>query len=295
MVCPICNSEEIFLKYESNIDSFGKNYLVTDGSFGAHADIFKCKRCGLGWIDGANFKREAVSSYFTDGLDETYEKERKNRKKTADILIRKIKKIKPCGRLLDIGCYSGIFLEVAQKYNYDIFGIEASSSALEIARQKVIGDFRSGMAEDVLSQFPDRYFDIITLFDVLEHLGEPKEILLLIKSKLKDDGLLVFSTPDFSSLVAKIQREKWHAILPHHLYYFSIKNLKILLRENGFRNKKVCYIGRHFTADYLSSQMPSVNKILAKIFFIIIKIFRLNGLVIPINLFDQLLIFAKKE
>lgn len=295
MTCPVCGSEKIFLKYPSNLASAGKNYLVTDGRFGMHGNVFQCKNCDLGWINDAAVAAETISSYGSDDLDGVYEKERENRKKTAAALVEKIKKIKPDGRLLDIGCYSGVFLEVAQEHDYEVFGIEVSPKALALAGQKIRGDLRQGMAEEVLAQFPDNYFDVITLFDVIEHLREPGGVLKLIKTKLKDDGLLAFSTPNFSSFISKLQGKNWHALLPHHLYYFSNNNLEMLLNQNGLRLEKIGSIGRHFTLNYLVGQIGGLNLPFAKFLIGTINFFKLGKTVVPINLFDQLLIFAKKK
>jgi 2-polyprenyl-3-methyl-5-hydroxy-6-metoxy-1,4-benzoquinol methylase len=295
MLCPICQSEKTFLKYPANLDEAGKNYRITDSRFGVHGDIYQCRTCLVAWVAEVALVEQAVASYGAESFDEVYEQERSNRKKTAEILVKKIKKIKAQGKLLDIGCYSGIFLEAAKEAGYEIFGIEASESALAVARQKTGGDLRVGLAEEVLAQFPDNYFDIITLFDVIEHLRLPGPVLALINSKLKTDGLLVFSTPDAASLLAKIQGKNWHIILPHHLYYFSEKNLKMLLEQNGLRQQKIGYIGRHFTLDYLAGQTEGINRPLAKALIGAIKFFRLGKITVPINLFDQLLIFARKK
>jgi 2-polyprenyl-3-methyl-5-hydroxy-6-metoxy-1,4-benzoquinol methylase len=295
MICPICKNTDCFLRYPANLDSAGENYLITDGRFGVHGNLYQCRRCKLVWLADDNLVSRVVLSYSADSFDEIYEMERENRKKTAEVLIKKIKKIKPSGKLLDIGCYSGAFLEAAQQNNYEIFGIEASTNALSVAAQKISGDLRAGMAEEVLGQFPDEYFDIITLLDVIEHLQNPSQILALIKTKLKNDGLLVFSTPDAASLLARLQGGNWHALLPHHLYYFSVKNLKILLSSVAWQPLRFVHVGRHFTADYLAQQLSSISRPLSVIFGGIIKIIGIKKLTLPINLFDQSLIFAKKK
>ncbi|MDD5290332.1 MAG: class I SAM-dependent methyltransferase [Patescibacteria group bacterium] len=295
MNCPVCDNQNIILKYPSNLKELGESYNITDSRFGVHGDIYQCRKCQLAWVGNTKIAEQAISCYGAENFDEAYEKERDNRKKTAGILVRKIKEIKPQGKLLDIGCYSGIFLEAAEEAGYEIFGIEASGHALSVAAKKIKGDLRVGMAENVLLEFSDKYFDIITLFDVLEHLREPKKVLFLINKKLKDDGLLVFSTPDFSSFFSKLQGKKWHAFLPQHLFYFSIKNLVSLLAQTGFIYKKSCHVGRRFSFFYLISHFLDSRQIAAKPLLNFIRLLGLAELTIPINLFDQLLIFAQKK
>ncbi len=295
MICPVCYSQNVVLKYPSNLREVGQFYHITDERLGVHSDVYQCRVCNLAWVCDSETVARVISSYETENFDETYEKERENRKKTASVLVGKIKKIKPHGKLLDIGCYSGIFLEAAQEVGYEIFGIEASRGALALARQKIKGDLRVGMAENILVDFPDKSFDIIILFDVLEHLSNPQKVLTLIKLKLKDDGLLVFSTPDFSSFLSKIQGKNWHALLPQHLFYFSVGNIKLILAQTGFGLKKYCYIGRHFSFFYLLQHYLNSRGSTGKWFLKFVKSSGLANLTIPINLFDQLLIFANKK
>lgn len=294
MICPICGSEKSFLKYPANLAFLGEIYFITDSRIGKHGDIFKCQTCGLAWVDPV-FAQKTIQGYVASGFDEVYEKERISRLKTADVLVKKIKKLKPAGKLLDIGCYNGIFLEIAQKYNYEIFGIEASSAAVNRSAPSIRENLKVGLAEEALKQFPDNFFDVITLFDVIEHLGNPGRILSEANRKLKKDGLLVFSTPNLNSLMARLQGGSWYAILPHHLHYFSLKNLSLLLAQNGFLIEKTGQIGRHFTFEYLSEHLSGISSVLSKIFSAVFKTFKINQIIIPINFFDQLLVFAKKK
>lgn len=295
MICPICGNQNIILKYQSNLEEVGKRYSITDSRFGVHGDINQCLDCKLAWVGNMKIVEQAVLSYKAENFDETYEKERDNRKKTAEVLVKKIKKVKPQGKLLDVGCYSGIFLQAAEGVGYEVFGIDASGRALALAAQKVKGNLRIGLVENILLEFPDKYFDIITLFDVLEHLRDPRKILSLINQKLKDDGLLVFSTPDFSSPISKLQGKNWHALLPQHLFYFSFKNLKMLLEGNGFEVFKKGNNSRYFSLGYLVRQLTGVNKSLSKIFGLVVKFLKVENFVMPINMFDQMLIMARKK
>jgi 2-polyprenyl-3-methyl-5-hydroxy-6-metoxy-1,4-benzoquinol methylase len=272
----------------------GEKYAITDSRIGKHGDIFKCRACGLAWVDSV-FAQKTIQSYVTGGFDEAYEKERTSRLKTAEVLMKKIKKVKPAGKLLDIGCYSGIFLEIAQKHNYEIFGIEASPEAVNHSIPSIRENLKVGLVEEMLKQFPDNFFDVITLFDVIEHLENPGKILVEVRNKLKNDGFLIFSTPNLSSFMAHLQGGSWYAILPHHLYYFSLKNLSLLLAQNGFTIEKTGQIGRHFTLDYLAEHLAGASVFLSKISSTIFKFLKIGQIIIPVNFFDQLLIFAKKK
>ena len=130
MICPICNSSKTFLKFKSNLNQPMNEFQVANNFFGMHGNVYKCRECNLGWVHDKYLTGQLLSNYQRSTLDEVYEKEYKGRKKTANALIKKIKKIKPTGKILDIGCYTGIFLQTAQETGYIPFGIEASLSFL---------------------------------------------------------------------------------------------------------------------------------------------------------------------
>lgn len=102
------------------------------------------------------------------------------------ILIRKFKKE---GRLLDVGCAFGFFLKLAEKYGFQPFGIDISSYAVKKARKIVKGKILQGDIEEDIP-FPDNFFDVITLFDILEHLKNPKRVLSQLKKKIKHSGYI---------------------------------------------------------------------------------------------------------
>lgn len=295
MTCPICNSRKTFLKYKNNLKQSINDFQVANNYFGLHGNVYKCRECNLGWINDNDLTGQLLSGYQRSTFDDMYEKEYKGRKKTAKALIKKLQKIQPNGKILDIGCYTGVFLQSAQEMGYLPFGVEASPIAIKIATLRVAGNLRQGMAEDILPQYPNNFFDIITLIDVIEHLNNPRQILQLCYSKLKKGGVIVVSTPDFSSYVSRIQGENWHAILPHHLFYFSFGNLHKMLGQENFTINKKSHFGRYFTLGYLAWCLRGFNELISRAVILIVKIFKLERIIIPVNLFDQLIIFAQKR
>jgi 2-polyprenyl-3-methyl-5-hydroxy-6-metoxy-1,4-benzoquinol methylase len=147
---------------------------------------------------------------------------------------RKILRLMDSGRILDIGCGRGRMLDEFKRRGWETFGTELSEQAAGAAREEFGLNVRSIPLEDW--GFEDKFFDAITLWHVLEHLPDPRATLREVNRILKDDGLLVVSTPNFDSFQAKISKEKWfHLDVPRHYYHFSTGTLTQMLESVGFR------------------------------------------------------------
>jgi 2-polyprenyl-3-methyl-5-hydroxy-6-metoxy-1,4-benzoquinol methylase len=155
-----------------------------------------------------------------------------------------VKKFKTRGRLLDIGCSAGFFLKVARDFGWETCGLEISEDTAAIATQRYGLQVIVGSLQE--STFPPGYFDVVTLWDVLEHLQDPKKTLSIINQILTTDGIVVISTPNIDGLfprlsykVAKVINFWRHPEPPRHLFQFSKKTLGRLLERTGFAMSQV--------------------------------------------------------
>ena len=191
--------------------------------------ITKCKGCGVG--------KTTPSIPNQRGLEENikfYKQHKKDFQKYFQNLLTKIKKFKTEGRMLDIGCNLGFFLELSNKEGFDIMGVESNSTAASLAKD-LLGEKKvhSGRFEDINIK-PDS-FDIIVLNQVLEHMENPLETIKKCKSILKENGLLVLGLPDFGSVLSRLKGKDWRYLVPEqHVWHFTKENSKKLLEENGF-------------------------------------------------------------
>jgi 2-polyprenyl-3-methyl-5-hydroxy-6-metoxy-1,4-benzoquinol methylase len=146
-------------------------------------------------------------------------------------LIRKYKKV---GKVLDVGCATGYFLEAARTAGFTPYGVEFSPYSSQIAKDK-FGDeaIYQGTLEEC--PFPARSFDVIAMSDLLEHVKNPRAVLKKARTLLKDDGIVMIMTPDTGSLTHRVMRDKWVHYKIEHLFYFNRDSLNLLAEEQGFR------------------------------------------------------------
>lgn len=149
-------------------------------------------------------------------------------------IIRKIKQYKPSGRILDVGCSSGLLLELLKKEKYDVFGIEPNMNAYKIANKK----FGKQVFYGTLARYCKTHknkFDIIIYNHVLEHIENINDELLLTKEILKKKGILVIGLPNTANIVYILRRKYWEPLMPkEHIWHFSAKRITKLLRHYKF-------------------------------------------------------------
>lgn len=142
------------------------------------------------------------------------------------------------GKILDIGCATGVFLNSMQKHGWECYGVEPSDFASDYAINRLGLNIFHGYLTDGI--FEENFFDVITLWDVIEHLSEPVETLQIISKILKPGGLLVVTTPNANSWERKIFGEYWAGWdVPRHYHIFTPNTLQSLLSPMGFRAFKI--------------------------------------------------------
>jgi len=167
-------------------------------------------------------------------------------------LKRKLKLVnsatKDARKILDVGCGTGDFLQVAAKDGWEIFGIEPNAQAREIANGKTNNKVFS---TDTVQELESKSFDVITLWHVLEHLPDLEQQVACYASLLKADGTLIIAVPNYKSYDAQVYQEFWAAYdTPRHLWHFSQQALKKLGAEVGMNVVKT--LPMKFDAFYVS-------------------------------------------
>ncbi len=205
----------------------------------------RCARCGLIYINPqltdesvARIYSEQLYGQKSDRLDLLLP--RLDRYKAR--LLRKFERYRRTGHLLDVGCFKGFFLHSAAHRGWKAVGTEVSEPAVRFARRQLglrveLGDLLS------LPPFEDGPFDVITLFDVIEHLSRPDRYVHRIHQLLRPGGLLYLETPNVRALPRYLLGKRWSIFHGLHRYYFQPGTIERLLRKAGFGRIRMTTVG----------------------------------------------------
>jgi SAM-dependent methyltransferase len=201
-------------------------------------DILQCRACGLGRAeaDGFDPARYYTAGYFSgrhaDGYADYVATEpvlRAQFKREVEF----VRRFCPSGRLVEIGCAYGFFLKEAQA-RFEVAGIELAGDAAAHCRRAGL-NVLNGVADD---QNLDHLgpADVVVLLDVIEHLSDPFDTLERCAKRLKPPGLIVLTTGDFGSPLARLAGVRWRLMTPpQHLWYFTLESVRIWAQRIGMR------------------------------------------------------------
>lgn len=187
--------------------------------------------------------------------------------------VKAIQSIQASGNLLDIGCGTGMFLEMAQKLGaWTVSGVEPSPHAANYVQGKLDIPIQTGLFPDV--KLPVQHYDVITMWNVVEHLGDPIESFARIHDALKPGGWFVFCIPNLESLDAWLFGKYWLGWdLPRHLYIFPQVTLKELLANTGFQIQKTRCISTTYAA-YMHNLEFLEQDQYSRLIYILLKMYR---------------------
>jgi 2-polyprenyl-3-methyl-5-hydroxy-6-metoxy-1,4-benzoquinol methylase len=234
--CPNCGWDDTTVIIDSNMGEADVQkgiktvYMLWENTYGRYV---KCKNCYLIYANPIEKASKINGDYSKMGNNDALII-RESRLRAAKSQLGLIRKHKSGKTLLDIGCGEGFFLFNATKAGYTTKGIEISQDAAEYAGREFGLDVEAKPFEEL--QFPENYFDVITLWQVLEHVPYPLKVLKEVHKILKPEGLLATSTPDIESILAKIFRRRWWNLRRLHINQFTTRTLTDMLGRAGFNN-----------------------------------------------------------
>jgi 2-polyprenyl-3-methyl-5-hydroxy-6-metoxy-1,4-benzoquinol methylase len=162
--------------------------------------------------------------------------------------------------VLDIGCATGSLLASLRSRGWHVTGVEISPGA-DYGRKERGLDIKSLLLEE--NNFPDKSFDTALASHLIEHLNNPRSFLAEVNRILKDDGRVFITTPNISGLQARLYGSSWRSAIFDHLYLFSIRTLKNLLKTTGFKIEKVSTWGG-LAAGYAPKRVKQIADFFAK-------------------------------
>jgi SAM-dependent methyltransferase len=188
----------------------------------------RCERCGLITISEMPSQDALVTMYdapyFSGDTYLEYAADRPVIERNAHARLRQIEKQVKVGRLLDVGCATGFFLSAARERGWDTVGVDLSRYASQYARDRFGLEVITGTLFDTAE--PAGSFDVVTLWDTIEHVPDPAAVIARAAWLLKPGGLLALSTGDVESALSRILRSRWRLMTYDHLYYFSPPTLR---------------------------------------------------------------------
>lgn len=249
-------------------------------------DILQCSACGLGRADCAGFD---LHNYYTDAYFSGAHPDGYADYRGSEPVLRRefartvqfIRGLREGGRLLEIGCAFGFFLEEARRF-YDVTGIEVADSAVAFCQSRGLAVINGVAEESTLRQLGT--FDVIVLLDVIEHLPDPRSSLALCRKHLNPGGIIVISTGDFASIYTRLAGRNWRLMTPpQHLWFFTPESMRRLSHSLGLELQ---------TCDHPWKVVP-----LALVKFQLGRLLGLSGTAssgfgsrigLPVNLFDAM-------
>lgn len=235
--CPICNSpaERLYKK-----DGF---------------DVAQCSQCKTLFIENPPSDTSYIydESYFfgseRGGGYGSYDEEKETMRTTFEKCLDLISKYRTGGALFDVGAATGYFLALAKNRGFSVSGIDISASAAHEAKKKGI-EVEVGTLETV--RHSPTSFDVVTMFDVLEHVSHPDSLMRQAANMLKQGGIVMGCTPDSMSVNARLMGKHWHMLFPpEHLVLLNDRSLRLLLAQQEFQMLWTGRITKCFSLPYI--------------------------------------------
>ena len=255
--------------------------------------IVRCQSCSLVFVENIVTPEELTAHY--SGPDNSYDADNTDCLTYYYEILRGLieSRYPQRGRILDIGCSAGQFLDVME--GWDRYGNEISGSFSSIARQRYGDRVVTGLFEDYPLQ--REYFDVITLQDVFDHLRDPIAILNKCRAMLKPGGLIVIKVHNISCLYAKAMGSKFYAVMPPtHLFYYNRTSLERILGKTGFRAIDSRFVAHLLRVRIIFYRLARGNKnSLAYGIFKRLRTGALGEMKIKKNLHDIITVLAVKD
>lgn len=226
----------------------------------------RCVNCRFGWVPQGVARTASGQSIYETDQPVFFNDEQKDYYRdevTAEAARAKLewvmRFVPPRVHLLDVGANFGHFLREAQT-QYSAIGIEPSAAVVAWGREHLRVRLEQGTIETENPAFLNR-FGAVTLFDVIEHLPEPREALSRCRRYLTTGGHLFITTPDSSAPMARLLGSHWYYIdLLEHVSLFTAANLTRLVEECGFQVVERRTIGRRYRVSYIERRLRDLSR-----------------------------------
>jgi SAM-dependent methyltransferase len=231
--CPICNSHSNSVLYEPwvNETDAAKLYGAASGIQGTQW-LVECSDCRMIY-ESPRLPDEVILQGYMSSDDAGHDSQHEMRVNSFYRALKKLADNVPASgaKILDIGTAGGAFLEAAERYGYQSFGMEPSHFLVQKAKERGLKVEQGTIAKHT---FREGEFDMICLWDVLEHVTDPRQSMLDIRRLLKPNGVLLINFPDIGTWQARLAGRRFWWILSVHLQHFTRASVSDICERTGF-------------------------------------------------------------
>ncbi len=254
--------------------------------------ITRCSSCGLGRTileKDFDFEKYYTEDYFQGAVEDGYAdyagSEEILRLEFRGTLEHQLAAGCRKGVLLEFGCAYGFFLMEAAPFFERVEGIELSADAVRFCQSRALNVVR-GMVDQSTLRGP---YDVAVGLDVIEHVPEPHETVKRIAERLNPGGLLLMTTGDWGSLLARVMGPKWRLMTPpQHLSFFTPRSMRLMLEAAGLRVLELSHPWKRVPLSLIAYQLQRLAGLKPR------KLAALNSWSVPLNLWDAMRVIAVK-
>jgi len=259
---------------------------------GLDGPLVECVKCGLRYVG----RRASALTFGQDAAEQTASKLRAANMQFRNLRLEEehrlallnarwrldlIRKVKPSGKLLEIGCARGDFLSIAREW-FDAKGVEPNP---DLAAHAVAF---APVHYDVIERTPWTGFDVVASFHVIEHVHSPRAYIAAAAERLKPGGLLALETPNIDSIPFRVLKSRWRQFIPEHYFFFGPETIRKLLSEQGLEVWNVASIGKFASLDLILNR-------LSRYISWVPRVNASSRLTFRVNPMDIMLVFATKH
>jgi len=246
-------------------------------------EVVKCLSCDFVYVNPRVSNEDLPKLYSENYFNNSqygyleYEATAHLRKKNFERWYKDISKfLSPeKGKVLDIGCASGYFLETLRNKGWEVQGIELDSEMIKVLHEKNIPVYTNTLNTFETSE----KYHLITLFDVLEHLPDADKTFEKLAAMLHPEGVIALITPDVSSFQHSLFGKRWFQFKPQeHIHYFSPKTLQKVILPHHLKMVHIQKSGQYADMDFMLNRLNQYGfKTLYKLFSAVTKILGLRN------------------
>lgn len=291
--CNNCGGEDFkpFLKLPvaGTTDEYQASAFRANGE-----QLVKCQTCDLVFIHPFTHEDVEIVDGYSNAVDYEYVSQMEYRIKTFEKCMDTVEKATGLtgGRVLDLGAAAGAFVKVAKDRGWESHGVEPCGFLTRWAMEKLsLENMHTGTLE---SSDVSGSFDLITMWDVLEHVPDPSNTISMAKKLLKDGGYIVTNLPDISAILPRLMGARWPFYASCHLYYYTPDTIDYLMNKHGFERVYKAPHWQELSLGYLAYRFEQFSKTISTIMVKIIKIMGISEVPIKYNIGQTLFVYKKK-